>query len=93
MRWDNREHEFSFTYDSLRRPVASAVKTGNDDAITYSKTEYGELLPPATAKANNLRGIACKMYDQSGINTITKRFQKQPAHQYTATDRQLQNHH
>jgi RHS repeat-associated protein len=72
IRWDDRAHEFRSLYDALRRPVLSTVQTGNVAPITYSKTEYGESLAPAMAKANNLRGIAYKNFDQSGINTIIK---------------------
>lgn len=70
--WDERDHEFSFEYDKLRRPVKSFVKTGDDTPIVFSKIEYGESLPAAAAKAGNLRGIPCKTFDQSGITTTNK---------------------
>ncbi|HTR28754.1 MAG TPA: SpvB/TcaC N-terminal domain-containing protein, partial [Puia sp.] len=67
--WDERDHEFSSAYDALRRPVCSSVKTGNGTAVITSKFEYGELLGPTLAKANNLLGEAYKTYGQSGILT------------------------
>lgn len=68
--WDDRDHEFSFTYDTLHRPVASFVKTGSNVPVMFGKIEYGESLNPIMAKTNNLRGVAYKHYDQSGISTV-----------------------
>jgi RHS repeat-associated protein len=70
--WDNRDHTFGYSYDVLRRPLQATVQTGNATPIVYTKTEYGESLAQATAKANNLRGAAYKTFDQSGIYTILK---------------------
>lgn len=67
--WDSRDHEFSYAYDALRRPVSTSVKTGMAAAIITSRMEYGESLSPAAAKTNNLLGKAYKSYDQSGITT------------------------
>lgn len=70
--WDERDHEFSFVYDKLRRPVSTSVKTGASVPVLFTKMEYGESLAPAAAKANNLRGIAHKTFDQSGIVVTIK---------------------
>ncbi len=70
--WDERNHEFSFEYDQLRRPLSSSVKTGNAAKIVFGKIEYGESLVIAVAKTNNLRSVAYKNYDQSGIVTTIK---------------------
>jgi RHS repeat-associated protein len=70
--WDDKNHEFSFAYDKLRRPVSSSVKTGDDAPVMFGRIEYAESLDPAVAKANNLRGITFKNYDQSGIITTNK---------------------
>lgn len=67
--WDERNHTFTFEYDALRRTVATSVKTGNGPGIIFGRTQFGESLAPATAKANNLLGVAHKSYDQSGILT------------------------
>lgn len=65
--WDDRNHEFSFEYDALGRPIKSFVKEGAADAIVFLRTEYGEAA--TDSKKNNLVGKTHKQYDQSGINT------------------------
>jgi RHS repeat-associated protein len=86
--WDERNHELSFEYDKLRRPVRSFVKTGNAAPVVFSRIEYGESLVLAAAKNNNLRGTVYKTYDQSGIAaTIKNDFKGNPLN----VSRQLTN--
>ncbi len=66
LNWDERDHEFSFEYDLLRRPLRSIVKTANSLPQTFSVLAYGESLPLATAKDRNLLGAVYKTQDQSG---------------------------
>ncbi|MDB5200367.1 MAG: spvB [Chitinophagaceae bacterium] len=72
LQWDDINHENDFEYDQLRRPVAFSVKTGNAPPEIFAKIQYGESLVLAAAKANNLRGIAYKKFDQSGVLTTIK---------------------
>jgi RHS repeat-associated protein len=66
--WDDRDHTFHFQYDKLQRPQQSSVTILNGAPLVYQKIEYGESLPQATAKANNLLGFVYKTFDQSGIS-------------------------
>jgi RHS repeat-associated protein len=65
--WDERNHEASFEYDILHRPILKKVE-GGDEAVplnnVYEKTIYGEALP--NPKVNNLRTMAVMTYDTSG---------------------------
>jgi RHS repeat-associated protein len=65
--WDERNHEFSFEYDILHRPVAKKVQ-GGDGATpldnVYEKTTYGENL--LNDKLNNLRAKPVIVYDSAG---------------------------
>jgi RHS repeat-associated protein len=71
--WDDLNHEFSFEYDQLRRPLSSSVKTGNVAPIMFGRIEYGEFIANVqTAKDSNLRGVVYRSYDQSGILTTLK---------------------
>lgn len=65
--WDNRNHEFSFEYDILHRPIIKSVKGGDGPVAldhVYEKIIYGEGLPDS--KANNLRLKAVIIYDTAG---------------------------
>jgi hypothetical protein len=68
LNWDDRNHQFSFEYDALHRPVSLSVEESGITTL-FDKTEYGESLPVAVAKASNLRNRLYKHYDQSGITT------------------------
>lgn len=65
--WDERNHEFSFEYDILHRPIIKRVE-GGDGAISlnnvYEKVIYGETLP--NPEVNNFRTMAVIVYDTSG---------------------------
>lgn len=66
--WDERNHEFQYSYDALHRPVESKVIGG--DGLTpqdhiYDKILYGETI--TDAKVKNLRGQIFKHYDTGGM--------------------------
>ena len=81
--WDSRGHNFTTTYDALRRPVEQTVRgtttesdprTLNRD-ILVDKIEYGEPPPGATPAAEaeaqrlNLRTRIYRHFDSAGIAT------------------------
>lgn len=65
--WDDRGHAFRTTYDVLRRPVASYLRSGSAREITLTLSVYGEDL--AAPEARNLRGRISEMRDQAGLVT------------------------
>jgi RHS repeat-associated protein len=70
--WDERNHELSFVYDLLQRPVSKKVEGGdglNPLDNVYERTIYGENLP--NDKANNLRTKAAVVYDTAGKTETT----------------------
>lgn len=71
--WDSRGHNFTTTYDALRRPVEQTVRgtiaesdprTLNRD-ILVDKTEYGEGI--TNAEALNLRTRIYRHFDAAGV--------------------------
>ncbi|TCC99005.1 SpvB/TcaC N-terminal domain-containing protein [Pedobacter psychroterrae] len=74
--WDERNHEFQYTYDLLQRPLTSKV-TGGDGTATLdhvvNKVIYGEslLLPgranEAALQARNILGNPIEHYDTGGL--------------------------
>lgn len=77
--WDSRGHNFTTTYDALRRPVeqtvqgtiangesASDPRTLNRDTLV-DKIEYGEAL--VNAEALNLRTRTYRHFDSAGVAT------------------------
>ncbi len=70
--WDNRNHEFSFEYDALHRPLIKRVKGGDGSQPlnhVVEKIVYGETSPGN--KAKNLRGKAVTVYDTAGKSEIS----------------------
>ncbi|MEE4235831.1 MAG: toxin TcdB middle/C-terminal domain-containing protein [Anderseniella sp.] len=73
--WDSRGHDFTHTYDTLRRPTAQTVRgtTSESDPRTLGRTlvtdriEYGESL--ANAAELNLRTRIYRQHDNAGIVT------------------------
>ena len=75
--WDSRGHNFTTTYDALRRPVEQTVRgdhardsdprTLNRD-ILVDKIEYGEGTAP-TREALNLRTRIYRHFDSAGVAT------------------------
>jgi RHS repeat-associated protein len=69
MKWDERNHIFSFSYDELMRPNGSGV-TGGDGIKPlnnlYEKIVYDETLGTTVAQAQNLLGKPHLQYDQAG---------------------------
>lgn len=72
--WDSRGHNFSTTYDRLRRPIAQQVQGTNPEQsdprtlnrnIVYAKTDYGE--GQSNAIELNLRTRVYKQYDGAGV--------------------------
>lgn len=71
--WDERDHEFTYEYDALRRPTHFYVRIANGVPLLHAKVEYGEsIVNVANAKANNQRGKIFRRYDQSGVFTAEK---------------------
>jgi len=68
LKWDSRDHIFSFTYDALHRPSEMKVDGGEDPANSlnnvYEKINYGESDP--AGKKNNLRGKPIEHFDTAG---------------------------
>lgn len=73
--WDSRGHNFTATYDALRRPVEQTVRgtTADSDprtlnrSILVDKIEYGE--GRADAEALNLRTRIYRHFDSAGVAT------------------------
>jgi RHS repeat-associated protein len=66
--WDERSHEFQFTYDVLHRPVQSKVLGGDGDTPLdhiFDRIIYGESQPNPELK--NLRGQVYLHYDTGGL--------------------------
>lgn len=73
--WDSRGHNFTTTYDALRRAVGQIVRGTSaesdpralDRDILVDKIEYGETLP--SAEALNLRTRIYRHFDSAGVAT------------------------
>jgi RHS repeat-associated protein len=77
--WDSRGHNFTTTYDTLRRPVEQTVRgtIANGEAASDPRTlnrdilvdriEYGEAL--VNAEALNLRARIYRHFDSAGVAT------------------------
>jgi RHS repeat-associated protein len=76
--WDSRGHNFTTTYDALRRPVEQTVRgtTAESDPRTLNrdvlvdKIEYGEGI--ANAEALNLRTRIYRHFDSAGVATSAR---------------------
>jgi RHS repeat-associated protein len=76
--WDSRGHNFTTTYDALRRPVEQTVRgtTAESDPRTLNrdilvdKIEYGEGL--ASAESLNLRTRIYRHFDTVGVATSAR---------------------
>lgn len=86
--WDERNHEFQYTYDLLQRPLQSKV-TGGDGAGAlnhiFDRTNYGESLliagraNEAALQLMNVLGKPISHYDTAGvINTPSYDFKGKP---------------
>ncbi|MCG8474395.1 MAG: insecticidal toxin complex protein, partial [Cytophagales bacterium] len=67
LRWDGRDHVFSFEYDALQRPASARVRGGDGGAAldcVYERTVYGENRPDEYSA--NLRGKVFRQYDTAG---------------------------
>ncbi|NOT50227.1 MAG: insecticidal toxin complex protein [Chitinophagaceae bacterium] len=78
--WDDRDHEFQYSYDPLHRPLSSRV-TGGDGGIpldnVFDRIIYGESGPSPELK--NLKGKIFKHYDTGGlVETPEYDFKGQP---------------
>jgi RHS repeat-associated protein len=73
--WDSRGHDFTTTYDALRRPQAQTVHGSTVDSdprtlyrdIVVDRIEYGESI--ANAEALNLRTRVYRHFDSAGVVT------------------------
>ena len=68
--WDSRDHRIRITYDALRRPTDTFLRTGSAAEQTIGRTAYGE--SRLDAEANNLRGHAIHVFDQAGVATTDR---------------------
>jgi len=69
--WDQRNHVFSSTYDTLHRPVTMRVQGGDGPAPlnhVFERITYGEGQPDD--KRRNLRGTAVLLFDTAGKTAI-----------------------
>ncbi len=64
--FNDRGCTFTTDYDALQRPIAMYVEESGTTTM-FHRTEFGESLPVATARLNNLLRTAHIQYDQSGI--------------------------
>ncbi|MTI86959.1 MAG: insecticidal toxin complex protein [Balneolaceae bacterium] len=65
--WDERDHEFTTTYDALNRPLEKTVSGGDGDVAlnhVFEKIEYGE--SRANPEQSNSRGNVYRHYDTAG---------------------------
>ncbi|PRQ06643.1 tRNA(Glu)-specific nuclease WapA precursor [Enhygromyxa salina] len=82
--WDARDQRFSFSYDTLRRPVDRTVSVGGGAEKLLGRVVYGDLL--ASPEATNHRGRVYRVYDGAGVATsLAYDFKGQP----TSEQRQL----
>ncbi len=73
--WDSRGHDFTTTYDALRRPTEQTVRGGGDESdprtldrdVLIERIEYGEGV--ANAAALNLRTRIFRHLDSAGVAT------------------------
>jgi len=65
--WDSRDHQFRTTYDALRRPADSFLRTSVSGEQLIGRTVYGETR--TNPETNNLRGKVVQLFDQAGIVT------------------------
>lgn len=74
--WDSRGHNFTISYDELRRPVLQTVRgtlPGESDPrtlgadVVVDKIEYGEILD--NSEVLNLRTRVYRHFDSSGVAT------------------------
>ncbi|PKN89334.1 MAG: insecticidal toxin complex protein [Deltaproteobacteria bacterium HGW-Deltaproteobacteria-1] len=70
--WDERNHEFRYEYDILRRPVASRVLDGDGDNPLdniFDRIYYGEgvSINGKSDRELNLRGQAYRHFDTAGL--------------------------
>jgi RHS repeat-associated protein len=65
--WDERNHEFQYSYDITRRPVQSKVSGGDGAGLShvFNRLFYGEAEPDAELK--NVRGRVIRHYDTAGL--------------------------
>lgn len=80
--WDERNHEFRYTYDVLQRPLHSDV-LGGDGPVPlnhrYERMIYGESQP--APEASNLRGKLYRHYDTgSRLEMPAYDFKGKPVH-------------
>jgi RHS repeat-associated protein len=76
--WDSRGHNFTTTYDALRRPVGQTVRGTTNDSdprtlsrdILVDRIQYGESL--ANAEALNLRTRIYRHFDSAGVVTSAR---------------------
>ncbi|KAK3937414.1 virulence plasmid 65kDa B protein-domain-containing protein [Diplogelasinospora grovesii] len=68
--WNSRGIQKSTSYDMLRRPVSSRIRTADGIEFTDQKVVYGEDQPQP--ESNNLRGKAYQVSDQALVSTTER---------------------
>ncbi len=61
--WDNRDHRFRMSYDTIARPTDTFLLDGTSAESLVRRTVYGE---QPGAEAANLRAKAVQVFDQTG---------------------------
>lgn len=78
--WDERKHEFQYSYDILHRPIESRVLGGDGKSPLnhiFDRIFYGE--SQLNPELNNLRGKVIRHYDTGGVvETLEYDFKGQP---------------
>ncbi len=68
--WNSLANDLATAYDALRRPIEVRLQIAAEEPILVELTIYGESFP--NPEANNLRGKACRVFDQAGTTTSDK---------------------
>ncbi|PRQ00537.1 RHS repeat domain-containing protein [Enhygromyxa salina] len=68
--WDSRSQRFSFSYDTLRRPVDRTVSVSSGSEKLLGRVVYGDLLG-APEDANHV-GRVYRVYDGAGVATTVE---------------------
>ncbi|MBO3752678.1 hypothetical protein J5X84_42075 [Streptosporangiaceae bacterium NEAU-GS5] len=63
--WDGPDRRLRTTYDTLRRPIGTYLRAGDDPEVLIERTVYGETRPDP--ELGNLRGKVVEVHDQAGV--------------------------
>ncbi|PRQ09407.1 RHS repeat domain-containing protein [Enhygromyxa salina] len=68
--WDSRSQRFSYSYDTLRRPVDRTVSVSGGSEKLLGRIVYGDLL--STPEDTNHVGRVYRVYDGAGVATTVE---------------------